>query len=398
MADETRSDETPEERRKRRIEEARAKLKAQQEASEPAGDQAPVEAPQPAASAAPSGEETVEERRKRRIEEARAKLKAQQAEEAPAAEPTVAAAPPGEETVEERRKRRIEEARAKLKAQQGAEAPAAETAAAAAPPAEETVEERRKRRIEEARAKLKSGGSAEAAPATPAAGEETVEERRARRIAEAKAKLKGGEAAAAPAAPSTPAAAPVAKKPKGGAESVDISDDELVRALRARFGERIRSATAMVGQRIVVVDADGIAEVLTYLRDDPGADFDLLVDLTAVHRPEEEFQFEVVYQLSSTRSYARLRVKALLHDGESITSATAVWPTANWLERECYDMFGIRFDGHPDLRRILLPEDWEGHPLRKEYPVEFRENRWVREHLNIVELPADADFTGKFEP
>ncbi len=362
MADETRPNETPEERRKRRIEEARAKLKSQNAAEGTPSESTPSTPTESAAATPPaaSGEETVEERRARRIAEAREKLKSQQAQGEAAAAPPAAAS--GEETVEERRARRIAEAREKLKSQQ------AEGAPAAAPPA-------------------------------AASGEETVEERRARRIAEARAKVKGtgapAEAAAQPVAQAP--AAPAVKKPKGGAETSDVGDDPLIRALRERFGDSIVSAIAMVGQRIVVVTKDSSTEVLEFLRDDPVAGFDLLLDVTAVHRPEEERQFEIVYQLVSTTTCARLRVKALLVDGESIRTATALWPTANWLERECYDMFGIVFDGHPDLRRILLPEDWEGHPLRKEYPVEFRENRWVREHLNIVEIPADADFTGKFE-
>ena len=92
-----------------------------------------------------------------------------------------------------------------------------------------------------------------------------------------------------------------------------------------------------------------------------------------------------------------MRVKVGLEDGQPIASVVGIWSSADWLEREVFDMFGIVFEGHPDLRRILLPEGWEGHPLRKEYPVGFRENRWIRENLNIVELPADADFSGKFE-
>lgn len=213
--------------------------------------------------------------------------------------------------------------------------------------------------------------------------DETPEERRKRRI-------EGARAAAGPRESAV-------RKAKAGVEVEDASADPLVRLLAARFGDAVVAAVRMVGQRIVIVERRAIVDVLTMLRDDERARFDLLLDVTAVHRPQEEPPFEVVYQLCSTATCERVRLKVRLADGESIPSAVPVWPTANWLERECFDMFGIVFDGHPDLRRILLPEGWEGHPLRKEYPVEFRENQWVRDNLNIVELPADADFTGKFE-
>ncbi|MCC6745756.1 MAG: NADH-quinone oxidoreductase subunit C [Acidobacteria bacterium] len=153
----------------------------------------------------------------------------------------------------------------------------------------------------------------------------------------------------------------------------------------------------MVGQRVVVVAVDSLAEVLTYLKSGDELKFDLLLDVTAVHRPAETPPFELVYQLCSTSTLERVRIKSGIEDGASAQSVTGIWRTANWLERECFDMFGIVFEGHPDLRRILLPEGWEGHPLRKEYPVEFRENRWVADTLNIHALPDDADFSGKVE-
>ena len=92
-----------------------------------------------------------------------------------------------------------------------------------------------------------------------------------------------------------------------------------------------------------------------------------------------------------------MRVKIGLADGTAAPTVSGIWGTADWLERECFDMFGIVFEGHPDLRRILLPDGWEGYPLRKDYPVEFRENRWIAENLNIHALPDDADFSGKVE-
>jgi NADH/F420H2 dehydrogenase subunit C len=130
------------------------------------------------------------------------------------------------------------------------------------------------------------------------------------------------------------------------------------------------------------VDRDHILEVLTVLRDDPALQFALLSDLTAVDLAPAEPRYEVVYHLACLgAAYAvgapaparRLRVKVRLagHD-VLMPSATGVFPAANWLEREVYDLFGIGFTDHPDLRRILTPEDWTGHPLRKDYPVQVR--------------------------
>jgi NADH-quinone oxidoreductase subunit C len=172
-------------------------------------------------------------------------------------------------------------------------------------------------------------------PAPPAG--ETPEQKRARRIAEARAKLKGG------AAPPAEVRTSAAKRVKGGVEKTDISGDPLVVALRERVGGGLLTATSMVGQRIVTVTRAAQPGALRFLRDDTQARFDLLLDVTAVHRPEEEPPFEVVYQLCSTSTRARLRVKVPLEDGEPVPTATSVWSTANWLEREAYDMFGIVF-------------------------------------------------------
>lgn len=191
--------------------------------------------------------------------------------------------------------------------------------------------------------------------------------------------------------------APPQKKAKGGVEVVDAASDPLVVRLREKFGDGVTAAIEMVGQRIVSATPEVATDLLGYLKDGDPDRYDLLVDLTAVHRPDETPAVEVVYQLCSTSTFARVRVKVGIDDGAPIATVSGIWATANWLERECYDMFGIRFEGHPDLRRILLPDGWEGHPLRKEYPVEYRDNDWVRENLNIHALPDDADFSGKVE-
>ena len=100
------------------------------------------------------------------------------------------------------------------------------------------------------------------------------------------------------------------------------------------------------------------------------AEFDVCSDVTATDWPPRAERFDVVYCLYSTRLRHRIRLKVRVADGVAVDSVTAVWPSANWLEREVYDMFGIRFAGHPDLRRILMPDEWQGHPQRKDYPLE----------------------------
>jgi len=102
-----------------------------------------------------------------------------------------------------------------------------------------------------------------------------------------------------------------------------------------------------------------------------------------VHYPKREKQFDVVWVLYSFARNERIRVKAQIADGETLPSSVPIWPTANWLEREVFDMFGIRFDGHPDLKRILLPEGWKGFPLRKDYGILQQDQEWVQINLGI---------------
>ena len=111
--------------------------------------------------------------------------------------------------------------------------------------------------------------------------------------------------------------------------------------------------------------------------------FNMLVDLTAVDWPKKEKRFEVVLQLYSFSKNERLRIKAIAADGEAVPSVLPIWPAAGWLERECFDMFGIRFEGHAGLKRILLPDEWQGHPLRKDYDILQQDEAWVRENMGI---------------
>jgi len=183
-------------------------------------------------------------------------------------------------------------------------------------------------------------------------------------------------AAPAPGAPKAPV-----KKKEEGPKPVDASAHPLVKKLRDTFAGAISEATEFLGQLSIRIERSRIVEVCDALKRDAETPFNYLSDLTCVHYPDQrEAPFEVVYNLYSIPSNERVRLKVSVN-GEGVESVTSVWPAADWLEREVYDLFGVMFLNHPDLRRILLPPDWEGHPLRKDYPLEFVENRWTEAHL-----------------
>jgi len=193
-----------------------------------------------------------------------------------------------------------------------------------------------------------------------------------------------GEAAAAPPKPAVPAAAapPKPAPPAKEAPPKPVPlDNELVQRFKARFGDAIREATLDRKQAIILVAAAQLREISRYSRDDEK--FDMLVDLTAVDWPKREKRFDVILNLYSFPKNERLRLKAHAGENEPVPSVVEIWPAANWLERECYDMFGIVFEGHPDLKRILMPDEWEGHPLRKDYDILKQDTAWVRENLQI---------------
>ena len=154
----------------------------------------------------------------------------------------------------------------------------------------------------------------------------------------------------------------------------------MVTKLKSAYGSGIESLTHL-GQNYMVVDRSLIPAILQILRNEE--EFDYCVDITAVHYPKREKQFDVVWVLYSFPRNERIRVTTRIADGESLASSVPIWATANWLEREVFDMFGIRFDGHPDLKRILLPEGWKGHPLRKDYGILQQDSEWVQINLGI---------------
>jgi NADH-quinone oxidoreductase subunit C len=150
--------------------------------------------------------------------------------------------------------------------------------------------------------------------------------------------------------------------------------------LRRIYGSGLEALT-YAGQNYMVVDSSMIPEILQVLRNEQ--EFDYCVDITAVHYPKREKQFDVVWVLYSFARNERVRVKTQIADGAALPTSVPIWPAANWLEREVYDMFGIQFEGHPDLKRILLPEGWKGHPLRKDYGILQQDNEWVQINLGI---------------
>ena len=154
----------------------------------------------------------------------------------------------------------------------------------------------------------------------------------------------------------------------------------MVAKLQRQFGSGLEALTSL-GQNYMQVDRSLIPSILQLLRDEE--QFDYCVDITAVHYPKRERQFDVVWILYSFERNERIRVKTQIADGESIPSAVSLWATANWLEREAFDMFGIQFEGHPELKRILLPDGWKGHPLRKDYGIIQQDQEWVQINLGI---------------
>ncbi len=200
-------------------------------------------------------------------------------------------------------------------------------------------------------------------------------------------KAAGPGTPAKPAAPATPVPKPAAPAaaghpapPKPAGPVPTPWDSPLVAKYKREYGSGINPLTHL-GQNYLEVDRSLIPEILQLLRDDEK--FDYCVDVTAVHYPKREKQFDVVWVLYSFARNERIRVKTQIADGESLPSSVPLWATCNWLEREVYDMFGIKFNGHPDLKRILLPDGWKGFPLRKDYGILQQDSEWVQINLGI---------------
>ena len=210
---------------------------------------------------------------------------------------------------------------------------------------------------------------------------------------------------AKPAAASKPAAAarpkprpkPPPEPPKGPPDPPPPDDLEVpsyVTALQTGVPGAVDAMSYWVGDWTVIVPRERLLEVARFLRDDDATAFNYCSDVTATDWPPRAQRFDVIYCLYSTHLRHRIRVKVRAAEGDPVPSVTELWPAANWLEREVYDQFGVNIVGHPDLRRILMPDDWQGHPQRKDYPLEgpgefLMEN--PQDWLRLRNLPDEAE-------
>ena len=181
--------------------------------------------------------------------------------------------------------------------------------------------------------------------------------------------------------------------------------NELGEHIAGSLEQSVLGARVALGELNVDVRREKIIDVLTFLRDDSQCDFAVLIDITAVDRPERGERFEIVYHLLSMKQNQRIRVKTTVGEETAMASVIPVFPCADWYEREVFDMYGVAFDGHPDLRRLLTDYGFDGHPLRKDFPltgyVEVRydeqEKRVVYEPVKLTQEFRDFDFLSPWE-
>lgn len=225
----------------------------------------------------------------------------------------------------------------------------------------------------------KSESAAPAKPAVPAAAKPPGETP-AKPTGTAPPKPEGATPAKPAGAAPPPRPAPPPPKPP---ESLGAQEG-LVNNLKATFGDAILEAKAYLGQVFLSLKPSAVLTVCRYLKETPETGYNYLVDITAVDYPNKPKRFEMIYVLYSHTRNDRLILKAQLEKTEAIASVTGLWSTANWLEREVYDMFGVEFTHHPDLKRILLPDGWHGFPLRKDYPIALQDEEWIKANLDIL--------------
>jgi NADH-quinone oxidoreductase subunit C len=207
---------------------------------------------------------------------------------------------------------------------------------------------------------------AAAKPAAPAAAAKPPVAKAAPGAEAAAAKPPVAKAAAHPPAAPAPPSGPTEPPPPAG-----MAVPVFITTLQSAVSGSVSLVSYYIGDWTIVVPLTQITAALQHLRDAPDAAFDFCSDVTATDwPPRPEGRFDLIYCLYSTRHRHRVRVKVRAGEHDPVPSVTGIWPAANWLEREVYDMFGVNFTGHPDRRRILMPDDWQGFPQRKDYPLE----------------------------
>ena len=184
--------------------------------------------------------------------------------------------------------------------------------------------------------------------------------------------------------------APVPPTPPDPPPPADAALPAFVTGLQQAIPDAIVQVSLFVGDWTLIVSRDRLLDVTRWLRDEPGARFDFCSDITATDWPSRAERFDVIYCLYSVPHHHRIRLKVRAGDLDSVPSVTGIWLAANWLEREVWDMFGVRFEGHPDLRRILMPDEWQGHPQRKDYPLEGPGELMLEDPVEWLKLRADA--------
>ena len=187
--------------------------------------------------------------------------------------------------------------------------------------------------------------------------------------------------------------------------SINKENDEFLSTIKSTIGKDIIETNVFFNDFQIIVPSKKIFDVLTKLHSNSYFAFDQLIDITAIDYPEKPKRFEVVYLLLSTITNQRLTVKICVNEGELVQSCVSIFKSANWSEREIWDMFGIFFSGHPDLRRLLTDYGFEGHPLRKDFPLTGRvqvkydtdQNKVIYEPVNLVQEYRDFDFLSPWE-
>jgi NADH-quinone oxidoreductase subunit C len=194
----------------------------------------------------------------------------------------------------------------------------------------------------------------------------------------------GPRATPAAAAPPKP---PAAAKPPAAVAKPPIKPEPwsspLLDELQARFPGAIAEAVIFRKMPSLNLAKEHLVAICQFLKSPAGGAYTLLTDETAADYPQRAKRFDIIYHLYSFQRNDRLRLRVQVGEGETVPSVTSVWPTANWLEREVYDMFGVAYEGHPDLKRILMPDGWVGHPLRKDYDILKQDEAWVKSNLGI---------------